>query len=885
MQSRIDEILESYYGELVQDPVLAVREILGIELAPHQRIAMRGMWTHSWSYNVWGRGTGKCQDMDTPVPTPDGWVRMGDLQVGSAVLDEQGNTCDVTYLSPIYTDKDCYRITFDDGTSVVSSHDHLWQASTSSSRKHAKYGNKRHVPENWVGVDDWRECWESTSTVTTREMYETQKSYSREDNNWGIPCSKPMVGSGSIEYPYTLGSWLGDGTASDASIACHVDDLVNLSSSLSSEGVRHSVRPGSQKEWSSCPVIGMLGMRPFLREFGVLGDKHIPMSVLRADYATRLAVLQGLMDTDGFLADNRKNSGMCGIDFTDERLHEDVAELIRTFGWKARQGIKIVQYNGQPKSVYQINFRPDVQVFRLPRKAERLTFDNKQKSRHTIHMITSIEAVDPVPVRCITVDSPSHLYLVGKNFVPTHNTFMDAVFSAVYAAMNPRTNIVLVGPGFRQAQFIFKNIELFASQSSVFMDCIKGGKNGIKHSANEWSIEFKNGSVIYAVPLGTDGSKIRGYRAHVLVIDELVQVPYQIVATVLFPFMSTYRDPMAMYLGESDTEEGNILIMSTSAFFTFNHAYDRFCTFLKEIYGNHSSDYFLSQFNLNHTPKGFINTKMVEMSRKQMTEAEYKMEYLGEWVTDTEGFYPASLIDTVGDISVYPEIAGEKNAEYVLGVDPASTFNTCGLALIKLGPTLKVVKVESPAGLSNPQICSRITEYMSNFNIVRIGIDQGASTSILNLFQEGRPVVDKDGNKLSITKLVPLDADVGVEGRRMFQIIPGTTQAVTEINYLMKGAMEDGSVKWPKIAGDATGDLLDEREKLIDQFKELESEYRMVEATQNKSGYFSYSVPEHKNKDRYSASLFAHAAARAYMGEGTTKEELPVGFWLPRRVQ
>jgi hypothetical protein len=403
----------------------------------------------------------------------------------------------------------------------------------------------------------------------------------------------------------------------------------------------------------------------------------------------------------------------------------------------------------------------------------------------------------------------------------TGKTFLDAVYASLYAVLNPGSSIVLIGPGFRQAQFIFKEIEKMADSQPIFMDCIKGGTRGIKHNASEHSIEFKNGSAIYAVPLGNDGSKIRGYRAHVLIIDELVQVPSEIINTVLLPFMSTSRDPMSVYLGLTEEAESNVLIMSTSAYFTFNHAYDRYCTFLKKIKEENDSKYFLTQFNYKHTPKGFINMEVVEMSRAQSTESEFRTEWGAEWVSDTQGFYPASLIETVADIRVHPEIKGDDNSKYILGVDPASSYNTCGFCVIKLGEPLKVVRIESVSNINNPEICSRILEYMSNYNIVRIGLDAGAGIPIIDLFREGRPSVDRSGSTIKMSKLLRLDEDPGLEGRRMIQIIPGTSQAVTEINFNMKAAMEGGLVKWPKTAGEAEGDVLLEKERLVDEVKAM----------------------------------------------------------------
>jgi hypothetical protein len=66
---------------------------------------------------------------------------------------------------------------------------------------------------------------------------------------------------------------------------------------------------------------------------------------------------------------------------------------------------------------------------------------------------------------------------------------------------------------------------------------------------------------------------------------------------------------------------------------------------------------------------------------------------------------------------------------------------------------------------------------------------------------------------------------------------------------------------------------------LVDEIKAMAAEFRLVEASITKAGWYSFSVPEHKNKDRYSATLFAHAAAKAYIGESRAGIELPSGLW------
>ncbi|MHB8506557.1 MAG: DnaB-like helicase N-terminal domain-containing protein, partial [Acidimicrobiales bacterium] len=71
---------------------------------------------------------GKALALGTPIPTPTGWTTMGGLGVGDEVFDEAGRPCRVTYLSPVRTDRTCYQVEFDDGSTLVADADHQWLA-------------------------------------------------------------------------------------------------------------------------------------------------------------------------------------------------------------------------------------------------------------------------------------------------------------------------------------------------------------------------------------------------------------------------------------------------------------------------------------------------------------------------------------------------------------------------------------------------------------------------------------------------------------------------------------------------------------------------------------------------------------------------------------
>lgn len=70
--------------------------------------------------------TGKALDVDTPVPTPAGWTRMGDLVAGDMVFGDDGAPCKVLAAHAVQFGRPCYRVEFSDGTSIVADDEHLW---------------------------------------------------------------------------------------------------------------------------------------------------------------------------------------------------------------------------------------------------------------------------------------------------------------------------------------------------------------------------------------------------------------------------------------------------------------------------------------------------------------------------------------------------------------------------------------------------------------------------------------------------------------------------------------------------------------------------------------------------------------------------------------
>ncbi len=335
---------------------------------------------------------GKALSLDTPIPTPTGWTTMGAVDVGDRLFDEHGQPCPVTYVSPVQRQRRCYRVEFDDGSELVADADHQWLAYDLPAWKGARERHRRlrgGAPDHPALARDQRARWKQPRVVTTQQMLDEGVRAGRGDRpNWYLPLTSGLdLPEQPLPVdPYVLGCWLG----------------------------------GDQEP----------------------ATKHLPRPYLRGSFKQRLALLQGVMDTDGGVTNGNGTVELC---LANRGLLAEVRELVCSLGHKpgSIRHRRVVLPDGRPAGAWRFAWTPLDPVFRLSRKAARLeaTRSHRRFGKMTRRAIKAIVPVDSVPVRCLTVDAPSHLYLAGESMIPTHNTSF-ALGIAAHAAMEAQQPVL-----------------------------------------------------------------------------------------------------------------------------------------------------------------------------------------------------------------------------------------------------------------------------------------------------------------------------------------------------------------------------------------------------------------------------------------------------------
>lgn len=339
----------------------------------------------------------KGQPYDSKVLTPFGWRDMGSLKLGDVVSNPDGGDQLVLGVQELGK-RDIYLVKFSDGSEVECTKDHIWDVSL-----HGR-------------------AWKS---MTLEEIMNTSLR-SGKHLSYEIPITEPVFyaqGGDSLPVdPYLLGLLIGDGSLTKQVRLWSADEeIFARAEALIPEGVF----VGARTEGSGVSGVTFRKMQPVMRSLGLMEkrswEKEIPERYLRTTSADRLALLQGLMDTDGTSARPNNSPSYCTV---SKVLANQVVELVQSLGGVAT----ICKVSTSGRDAYQIKVRLSINPFRLTRKAEQ--WDSVVRKHGIRRKIVSIELSRTAESRCILVSGDSHRYITD-NFVVTHNTNIPGLHPAM----------------------------------------------------------------------------------------------------------------------------------------------------------------------------------------------------------------------------------------------------------------------------------------------------------------------------------------------------------------------------------------------------------------------------------------------------------------------
>lgn len=363
-------------------------------------------------------GTGKAQPIDTLIPTPTGWRKLGELKIGDYVYDRTGQPTKVLGVFP-QGKKQVYTICLKDGRKSKCAGDHLWTVL-----------NKKNQEQ----------------TLTTEELLKKGLTNSA-GFKYAVPNNSP-VEYPQINYsidPYVVGAFLGDGCCKQRqlTLSSENEEIPNIVKKLI--GAKEVCRNSSQNyNWTFTfeepvtnidnPAYSILKFQTntffidFQKELCCAAqEKSIPDIYKRGSIQQRLDLLQGLFDTDGSIIDSEKRFN---VRFTSTSYHLilDVQEVLWSLGYSST----ITKDKRSEKYTTDICYNLNVNIpneekfklFRLQRKKE-IAYKAQNYIKHKNYTKNSIIDIFKEPYEtemvCIYVDNSEHLYLTN-DYIVTHNT-------------------------------------------------------------------------------------------------------------------------------------------------------------------------------------------------------------------------------------------------------------------------------------------------------------------------------------------------------------------------------------------------------------------------------------------------------------------------------
>lgn len=682
-----------------------------------------------------------------------------------------------------------------------------------------------------------------------------------------------------LNSAYVLGLMIGDGCWTSKyklSYATHDQELVNAlerefeNVSHAADGEHFLVHGKSIK--SSWTAKWGLGESTWTK------DKTLPPNILNASRESMSACLRGLYDTDGHVQVSTAKGGTAvtvGFTNTSEKLVDQMHYILLHYGIVAYKTSR--DRDAKWNTIYELLITgKDVNRF-----AECIGFGLKRKSNtllegigNKVRNISSGDVIPGVIEEMIAFRQENRVPRGTDGHMLRHTTSVKlmkrkeasrkdvAYFLSIYSHLEDPLLDKLRG----------------LLDDSVFYDEVGSIE---KSRCPTFDMHVPDGHEYTASGFFSHNSKIRGARYYVILADEFAQIPKDIYKTVILPMGATVANPMEnvrkiekqkelISLGlatTDDFEDGrdNKVVMTSSAFFQFNHMYETKLNY-EDLIRKGNDQYAVHTVSFRDMPEGFLSDANIINAHKDLSRLQFSMEYEAVWESDSAGMFKASLIEQCKSIATESvQLKGVSGAEYVLGVDPARASDAFAMCLIQLGPVNKVVAAWEFYNNAFPKMAQTVMEVCSNYNIVAVHMDAGAGGGGLAmkdlLFEEARwgasaRLVDADDDEVS-----------NASGRHILHMFQPGPRSNAEAVFASLNLMEKGVLSFPLRpmalgAGEKAHAQLDKEEGLYGTVENLLAQLMMIEVSETKSGVAHFDVPTGgghaaQKKDLYTSFILA----------------------------
>lgn len=424
-------------------------------------------------------GAGKGLLEDEVILTPKGWKKLKELKKGDKVIGRNGKpTKIIGYYPQGY--QEVAKITFSDNSEIITDLEHRWTVMPTNQFP-AKYASG-HLPEYVISTGEMISEGSINidivqqgrfGLITKKTPVKTNFLNSRGNYKWKIPLLSSPVEFEELEKPlpldpYIFGYWLGDGSSGSLELGVGKDDIENTRSLIKEKWLGYTTESIDKRNDSVSLKLKKekaYGLN-LLRSMNVWRNKHIPDYYLRSSPENRLALLQGLMDSDG----SADLKGYASFGNNNKNLIDGVIELVRSLGGRAYisrerycsypgpSGEKIVSPNLSYEVI--VDMPLGMNPFLLKRKADRYANrvnSRPKKSRSLTRLITNVEKLpNKMKTICIKVEAPDELFIT-KDYIVTHNTIVSQL--ACLRAVEAGRQAVILAPTDVLARQLFSTFE------------------------------------------------------------------------------------------------------------------------------------------------------------------------------------------------------------------------------------------------------------------------------------------------------------------------------------------------------------------------------------------------------------------------------------------